>query len=233
MVSVGAKSPVWGRAVLLAGVLGLAAVMARPVEALAASKADVQVASKASAAPVKVETHGSVYLFLGLLNVFSTGLDQLHSELKAVGIPNTAMNYIGWMGPAGDVAKQWAADKKIAKPIVLVGHSFGADAAIAMAAYLGKKGIPVDLIVLFDATQRQAVPANVIHLINYYGSTDGVGKKLPPADGFKGKIENIDINTQKGAVGHLNIEKQKAYHQRVIEEVLALYGHKVKKAGKN
>jgi hypothetical protein len=218
MLGVGAKGPVWGRAVVVAIVLGLAAVVALPVGSFAASSVQPAVA--------KAQPRGSVYLFLGLLNVFSTGLDALSGELKAKGVHNTAMNYGGWMGPAADIKVRWAKDKNATRPIVLVGHSFGADAAIAMAADLGKKGIPVDLIVIFDATQRQPVPANVRHLINFYGATDGVGKKLAGGKGFHGKLENINIDKLKEAIGHLNIEKQPAFHKRVLAEVLSLYGRR-------
>lgn len=218
MLGIGAKGPVWGRAVVLAVVLGFTAVVARPVEALAAN--DVQLVA------AKAQPRGSVYLFLGLLNVFSTGLDTLSSELKAKGVPNTAMNYGGWLGPAADIEKRWGKDKRNTRPIVLIGHSFGADAAMAMAAHLGRDGIPVDLVVIFDATAHWPVTANVRHLINYYGATDGVGKKLSPAKGFKGRLENINIDTLKKDIGHLNIEKQRAFHQRVVREVLALYGRR-------
>jgi hypothetical protein len=80
--------------------------------------------------------------------------------------------------------------------------------------------------VIFDATARWPVTSNVRHVINFYGATDGVGKKLPPGPGFKGKLENINIDTLKQDIGHLNIEKQSAFHKRVINEVLALYGRR-------
>ncbi len=218
MSGVGVRGAVWGRAVAIAVVLGLAAVVARPVESLAASNVELAVA--------KAQPRGSVYLFLGLFNVFSTGLDTLSDELKKKGVPNTAMNYSGWLGPAGEIEKRWAKDRGRTRPIVLVGHSFGADAAMAMAAHLDRDNIPVDLVVIFDATAHWPVPANVRHLINFYGATDGVGKKLSPGKGFHGKLENINIDKLKEAIGHLNIEKQPAFHQRVIREVLRLYGRK-------
>lgn len=220
MSGVGAKGRFWGRAVVLAVVLGLAAIVARPVESLAASRVDV--------AAAKTQSHGSVYLFLGLLNVFSTGLDTLSDELKAQGVPNTVMNYGGWMVPASDVEARYDRRASKARPIVLIGHSFGADAAISMSAALAKKKIPVDLVVLFDATARQPVPANVRHLINFYSATDGIGKVLKPAKGFHGRIDNVNVDKLHEAIGHLDIEKQESLHKRVIREVLALYGRRVR-----
>ena len=218
MNGVGARSPVWGRAVMMAVMLGLAAMVAQPVEALAAGRVEL--------AAAKAQPRGSVYLFLGLLNVFSTGLDTLSDELKARGVPNTAMNYGGWMGPAADVEARYAKNRWRTRPIVLIGHSFGADAAIAMSAALGKKGIPVDLVVLFDATARQPVPANVRHLINFYGGTDGIGKVLRPGKGFHGRLQNINVDRLNSTIDHLNIEKQESLHKRVIRAVLALYGRR-------
>jgi len=215
MWGVGARGAVWGRAVAVAVVLGLAAVVARPVESQAAGDVEMAVA--------KTQPRGSVYLFLGLFNVFSTGLDTLSSELRAKGVANTAMNYAGWTGPAADIEKRWARNRSRTRPIVLIGHSFGADAAIAMAAHLNRKHIPVDLVVIFDATANQPVPSNVRHLINYYGGTDGIGKRLKPGRGFHGRLENINVDKQNNAIGHLDIEKQPAFHRRVVREVLALY----------
>ncbi len=218
MLGVGARGPAWGRAVVMAVVLGLAAVVARPVESLAAGNIEL--------AAAKTQPRGSVYLFLGLLNVFSTGLDTLSGELTARGVPNTAMNYAGWMGPAATIEARYAKNRGRTRPIVLVGHSFGADAAITMSAALARKHIPVDLVVIFDATARQPVPANVRHLINFYSPTDGIGKRLTPGRGFHGRLENINIDKLKEAIGHLNIEKQATFHKRVIREVLRLYGRR-------
>lgn len=205
-----------GRVLALAVMLGLAAIVARPVETYAAQRVETVAA--------KAQPRGSIYLFLGLLNVFSTGLDTLSDDLKAKGIPNTVMNYAGWMGPAAAIEARYGKDGLRTRPIVLIGHSFGADAAISMAAALGRKSIPVDLVVIFDATARQPVPANVRHVINFYSPTDGVGKRLAPGRGFHGRLENINIDKLDRPIDHLNIEKQRAFHRRVVQEVLALYG---------
>ena len=206
----------WGRVLGLAIVLALTAVTASPVQSFAAARGEAMAA--------KAQPRGSVYLFLGLLNVFSTGLDTLSGELQAKGVPNTVMNYGGWMGAAARVEARYAKDRLRTRPIVLIGHSFGADAAISMSAALARKNIPVDLVVLFDATARQPVPANVRHLINFYSASDGIGKILRPAAGFHGRIDNVNIDKLHEDIGHLNIEKQESLHKRVIRAVLALYG---------
>lgn len=215
-MKMGTMSRSW---VLLVALLAAVAAV-RPVEVQAAGQVELAAAAK--------EPRGSVYLFLGLANVFSTGLDTLADELRARKVPAQALNYAGWGAVASDIEARYAKDKR-ALPVVIVGHSFGADAAIALAAELGRKKIPVSLVVIFDATRAVPVSANVRHLINYY-SPSGVGKKLSPAPGFKGRFENINVDLMHKDIGHLTIEKQPAFHKRVISEVLGVYGGSVRSA---
>ena len=51
-------------------------------------------------------------------------------------------------------------------PIIIIGHSLGADAAMEMAAYLGQRGVPVALVVPFDGTDSYAASANVGRVLN-------------------------------------------------------------------
>ena len=79
MTGLRAKGRLWARIAAVAVMVGVAAMVCRPVETFAASKVELAAAKKAP--------RGSVYLFLGLVNVFSTGLDQLSDELRARGVP--------------------------------------------------------------------------------------------------------------------------------------------------
>jgi hypothetical protein len=98
------------------------------------------------------QSRGSIYLFLGGVGgIFSTGLDDLRDELRARGVPATALSYVGWRSVADQIEAGYAADKR-ALPVVIVGHSFGGDAALRVSAELGRHGIPVALVVIFDAT---------------------------------------------------------------------------------
>ncbi|MFY9835618.1 MAG: hypothetical protein WAK55_03975 [Xanthobacteraceae bacterium] len=80
-----------------------------------------------------------VYLLRGLMNIFSLGMDTLAEQLKRHGIDATVHNYAEWQ----TLAERAAADYKAGKeaPIILIGHSLGADAVMEMAAYLGRKGV--------------------------------------------------------------------------------------------
>ncbi len=206
---------VWTRifAVTLLAAFAIAAV--GPAGSWAAGNVELVAAKK--------EPRGSIYLFRGLANIFSTGLDTLTGELQARGVPAHVLNYAGWGGVAAEIEARYRRDKR-ALPVVIVGHSFGSDAALAMSAELGRKGIPVALVVIFDATRAAPVPSNVRHLINYYSPT-GVGKRLSPGKGFRGRLENIDVDKLDKDISHLTIEKQPSFHKRVVREVVGIYGH--------
>ena len=118
------------------------------------------------------------------------------------------------------LADQAAANYKAGKegPIILIGHSLGADAVMAMAAYLGRRGVPVALVVPFDGTASFAASSNVARVLNlsqHYWMSRGPG--LPRfADQCRPASDpNID---------HLNIDKSPRLHARVIAEVLAIVG---------
>jgi hypothetical protein len=175
----------------------------------------------ADAAAAKTQK-GSIYLFRGLANIFSLGLDTLHDELAKRGVKSTVLNYNGWMMVAQDIEDRYRTDKN-ALPVIVMGHSFGADVTLELAAELKKHGIPVALIVEFDAVTQKVVPSNVQHVINFY-EPEGIGLKLVGEPGFHGKIDNIDLSKSDPDINHLNIEKSEKFHARAIAAVLAALG---------
>jgi alpha-beta hydrolase superfamily lysophospholipase len=166
--------------------------------------------SQASAAP-------QVYLMRGFLNVFSYGMDGLASELRAAGISATVSSYAEWQAVAREIAANYKAGHR--GPIVLVGHSFGADAVMDMGAYLGELGVPVALIVPFDETYPHAASANVAHVLNIYKSADA---KITRGAGFRGEITNYPV--PDAGVGHTNIDKVPRLHSMVINRIRATRG---------
>jgi hypothetical protein len=173
----------------------------------------------ALASPGMAAPHGTIYLMRGLANVFSLGLDTLNDKLNAKGVPSIVTGYAGWQGIAQTIEDRYAKNKG-ALPIIVMGHSFGADATLYIAAELNRKNIPVALIVTFDVVSYATVPPNVRHLVNFY--TKGFGRVLRGAPGFKGRLENIDATLGHPDIGHLNIEKSPRLHARTVAEVLRL-----------
>jgi pimeloyl-ACP methyl ester carboxylesterase len=84
----------------------------------------------------------------GLLTIFSLGMDTLAEELKGHDVYATVDSYSDWQTLADQAAADYKARKEA--PIILIGHSLGADAVMEMAAYLGRKGVPVALVVPFE-----------------------------------------------------------------------------------
>jgi pimeloyl-ACP methyl ester carboxylesterase len=119
------------------------------------------------------------------------------------------------------------------EPLVLIGHSYGADDSIRIARELEKSGIDVDLLILMDPVTPPPVPLNVRACRNYYqsnGAADALpwlrGVAVKPAPEFVGRLDNIDLRRDRtdlleSKTNHFNIEKNEKLHAAIIEEVLA------------
>ena len=166
--------------------------------------------------PGVAQSRAHVYLLRGLMNIFSLGMDTLGEELDRRGVYTTVENYSGWETLANQAAARYRAGTE--GPIILIGHSLGADAVMQMAGYLGRKGIPVALVVPFDGTESFTASANVARVLNltkhYYMSR---------GPGFHGSLINVDLSSNPN-IDHLNIDKSPRLHARVIAEVLAIVG---------
>lgn len=174
--------------------------------------------------------HGRVILLLGLANVFSRGMDTLSEELVARGVDASSMNFGYAFEIADSLAEAYQTDKSVL-PIIIIGHSLGANRALSMSAHLAEKNIPVRLVVLFDGTVPWPVPVNVEEVLNLY-RPDGAcvvqsctGVTVVGAPGFEGIINNKDVSQIPGT-GHLSIDKSPILHEEVIEKVLSVLAEK-------
>ena len=164
------------------------------------------------------QSRAHVYLLRGLLNVFSLGMDTLAEELNARGVYATVDNHTSWQGLADQAAARYKAGTE--GPIIIIGHSLGADAVMEMSAYLGQKGVPVALAVPFDGTQSFAASGNIQRLLNLTQRSYAYMRKGPS---FKGSLVNFDVSSDP-SIDHLNIDKSPRLHAKVIAEVLAVVG---------
>jgi hypothetical protein len=168
--------------------------------------------------PGMAQSRAHVYLLRGLMNIFSLGMDELADKLKRHGVYATVHNHSEWESLADGAAERYKAGKE--GPIILIGHSLGADAVMEMAAYLDKKGVPVALVVPFDGTQSFPTPKNVGRLVNLTQRDYAYMRRGP---GFHGSLANVDLSGDPG-IDHLSIDKSPRLHARVISEVLAVIG---------
>jgi thioesterase domain-containing protein len=161
--------------------------------------------------------HPEVYLLRGLANIFSTGLDEIGRRLQAAGVDAHVEAFTAW---------GWALDKIVAdrrkygpQPIILVGHSLGANAVIDLAEALEKRGIQVDYMASFAATSPDPLPGNIKRIVNFYFASRSWGRALVAGPSFKGRLENRDFS-QDANIDHFNIEKQRPLQDEVVYDVL-------------
>lgn len=105
-----------------------------------------------------------LYVLLGLGNN-SPGLSEFGSRMKQRGIPTTVLNHGEWPAVTQEAIAQYKSGRL--RSIEIVGHSLGGDAAVEMAAELGKAGVPVQLVVTLDPTGSSAVSSNVRRSVNF------------------------------------------------------------------
>src|SRR6476646_9987768 len=171
------------------------------------------------ARPGMAEPRAHVYLLRGLLNIFSLGMDNLAEKIQRHGIHATVHNHTEWQTLADNAAAAYHAGKE--GPIIIVGHSLGADAVMQMSAYLGQKGVPVALAVPFDARGSYATSRNVRRLLNLTHAGYGY---MSRGAGFHGSLSNVDVSSDAN-IDHLNIDKAARLHTRVVAAILEVAGN--------
>lgn len=173
------------------------------------------------------QARAHVYLLRGLMNIFSLGMDSLAEELERRDVDATVHSYGEWQILADQVAADYKTGKEAT--IVLIGHSLGADAVMEMAAYLGRKSVPVALVVPFDCTKSFTASDNVARVLNLtHGGTPTYMRGGP---GFHGTLANVDVSADP-SIDHINIDKSPQLHARVVAEVLAIIGNRKNPAKK-
>jgi hypothetical protein len=164
----------------------------------------------------KAETR--VYLLRGWFGVFSTGLDTLATELRGKGIKAETAGHLAWKTTVSDIVK-WHATSDTG-PLVLVGHSQGANNVIDMARLLQRENISVDLLVTLAPAMQDPVPDNVVRAINYYNSP-GWGAPITADAGYRGELTNINLGGDIGLY-HMAIDKNPTVQAEIERSILAL-----------
>ncbi|MGC4032330.1 MAG: AcvB/VirJ family lysyl-phosphatidylglycerol hydrolase [Tepidisphaeraceae bacterium] len=181
-------------------------------------------------AAVSAPRVGQAYLFRGFIGIFSTGMNSLGDELTAQGVTANVFQADQWATVADTIADRYQ-NKNNAEPIVLVGHSYGADNIVRIAQRLKDKNVKIDLLVTLDPVTPPKVPANVKKVINLYQS-NGIFDAMPWLRGIPleqetpGAVQlaNLNIRTDRtdlltDGLNHFNIEKTAPVHAEVIKQV--------------
>jgi hypothetical protein len=160
----------------------------------------------------QIQAPPKVFLLRGFLNVFSLGMDDIASKLQADGIRAMVTNHADEDLIARRIVADYNAGDRA--PIVLIGHSLGADAIVDVAGALSRYNVPVALLVLFDSTAPHEIPPNVVSAINYTKHFT-----IAPAPGARGVVSNVDLSADPG-VDHLNIDVMPSLQAQTVHSVL-------------
>ncbi len=169
---------------------------------------------------------GEVYTMRGGLGgVFSKGMNHLEDTLAndyQIHSSSTVWNKAYSLSQT--IIQQYKA-KIIQGPIILVGHSLGANEQIKVAKNLAEANVPVALLVTVDAVSPIRVPPNVRLAVNIYKPSFVPmfsGLTLKAVDPARTRIKNYNVDEIKGAeVNHFTIDKDEHVQKIMLENILA------------
>nr|WP_255561784.1 alpha/beta fold hydrolase [Pseudohoeflea sp. DP4N28-3] len=146
-------------------------------------------------------------------------------ELRTKGIEARVYSHLSAGAVRARIARQYkAANRRARKPIVLVGHSFGGNAALAVAHQLSRDNIPVKLVVTVDPTRGGPVANNVARYVNYYFDGGGLGASLKASARMpRSRVRNIDMRVRDDVVGagdnHWSVTHNKVIQSEILKQV--------------
>ena len=191
-----------------------------------------QLAPNQSAQESRFLRQGHVYCILGWLGIWSRGMDVIAQRVDAeLGVQATSLANQEWTKLASFVRTEHEA-ARWSGPLILVGHSIGADDQVRVAKQLNQEKIPVDLLILIDPTVPPVIPPNVNHCVNIFKSHPGLdavpafrGIKVRAADPARTLVENINLRTttvgfDTRVINHFNIAKIKGVQDMVLAEIV-------------
>jgi hypothetical protein len=188
--------------------------LAAPVRAPLAPPAEIVLAQ----ATASQNTQAQIYLLRGLANVFSRGMDEMGERLQSYGFAPHVLNHRGWQVSTDTIARNYRNGRTA--PIILVGHSLGANAAFQIAQRLQAKGIPVAYLATFDPTRRFTVPSNVQSFANFY-QNNGHGRTALFTDDRREDKVNLNLTSSPGMT-HTNIDQNRRLQNIVIARILSI-----------
>lgn len=186
-----------------------------PVQSAPVIVRDVVSAQAARNPRNTLNADAQIYLLRGLANVFSRGMDEMAAKLTAEGFSPVVINHRGWQNVADTIARNYQGGRTA--PIILIGHSLGANNAYRIARRLDGKGIPVAYLATFDPTQRFTVPNNVRYFVNFY-QNNGTGRRASFAQSRHKQKVNLNLTSSPG-LNHRNIDQSRRLQDIVLARI--------------
>ncbi len=181
---------------------------------------------------------GEVYTMRGGLGgVFSTGMNELKDTLERDYKIKTASTV--WY-KSNQLSKKIIKDYHGSKhpgPIVLVGHSLGANEQIKVSETLLRAHVPVALLITVETVLPYKIPPNVQAALNLYTPSPVfipmfTGLKVRAEEPEFTSVDNIDVSHFKNiSVNHFTIDKNKEVQKIMLEHVLSALNYSHQKQG--
>lgn len=168
---------------------------------------------------------GEVYTMRGGLGgVFSKGMNRLEDTLEN-DYRVYASSTVWYKGKAlSRHIIQHHKTKQAYGPIILVGHSLGANEQIQVANDLNRAHIPVALLITVDAVLPTTVPPNVAYVFNIYKPSFVPlfsGLALKASDPKRTRVKNVNVATIKGAhVNHFTLDGNEKIQKIMLNQIL-------------
>ncbi|TAL59382.1 MAG: hypothetical protein EPN84_11330 [Legionella sp.] len=184
--------------------------------------------TKSKPAPVQAKKeekkfYGEIHALRGGLGIFSLAMNKLQAIVsERYDVPGSSTMWYS----AGEVSTNiinYRYKHNTKRPIILIGHSLGANEQIKVARNLDKAGIPVDLLITLDPVLPPMIPPNVKYALNIY--QPGMvpmfsGIRLRAVNPEKTKINNMNIDHMKGvSINHFTIANNLKIQEIVLNEV--------------
>jgi hypothetical protein len=175
---------------------------------------------------------GHLYAMRGFLGIFSTGMDILVNKLNRRHIVAAAAVADEARYPLRKFLIRQSIAGRLTGPLILVGHSWGADDQVRIARALGRAGIKVNLLLLIDPVTPPPVPVNVIRCVDIYKShplTDWIPLWRGVADDARNpavtNLTVINLRTAKvgfdtSVVNHVNISAVPGVQKMMMHYIL-------------
>ncbi len=180
---------------------------------------------------------GRVYLVRGWIGWWSTGMDDVRCRLRDYGVDAEVYQELQACQVAKVIAARYRCDPD-PEPLVIVGHSNGADMALALCRSLDFYGVPVDLLVTVDPSHPHPfVTPNVRRCWNVIARGD-FRDYLPPYQFMstswltaedpsktvlvQGNIRCGRYDLWETYLDHFNIDDRPQIQREVLDQVLAV-----------
>jgi hypothetical protein len=119
----------------------------------------------------QANAHAHVYLLRSFL-VFSSGIYDLAANFRIQDINATVHNHLEWPFLAEQAVRNYR--EGLEDPIIIIGHSSGADAALSMADRLAQAGVAPSLVVTLDPVGSAAIDGRIDRVVNLYICKSGI-----------------------------------------------------------